>query len=568
MKLKKMFASALFALAGLFCVFNAQNYVPISIQGGFNQDVIANGIGAEASKSITASLDDGGYALVSDDYKYDKYETNRSYGLPVNGFIESAVESTKGLTYQLQSYSQNNSLRLDNISDSGTITFSDPLNYKNLYMLATSGSGVSTVDVIVHFEDNTFQTFPSLSIKDWFGGSGFAIQGIGRISSSSSYIETSLTQPRLYQIPLSIDVDNYSKIISSVTITKISSSGITNVFAFSGEIITSCSVPTDITAKVSSMDGATINWNASSSSPANGYDYYLDETGVSPTASTIPTGNTTSTSISFSDLENGKTYYFWVRSNCGEDGLSFWAKTEFTPGEISVTYRGGDIPTEYNDGVISNSSTTSCPGTLSVTIPPGYKISNTKVFYKMSTSSDWSYNTTGTLSHQRSFLVCTTNGVAEANVFHGAGYGQVIFGTKIYDRPNLDIANDLTGTVNFELRALRISGGSGCSTQWNKVDNDSWKITVTIVPDETLATSNISKTPAIRVSPNPFSDYVQIDDVAHVVSISVLDISGKLVKKINKPNKQVDLSDLKSGIYLLIIQKNDGKTERVKVIKY
>jgi hypothetical protein len=48
-------------------------------------------------------------------------------------------------------------------------------------MLATSGSGTSVVNAVVNFTDGSSQTFSGLSLLDWYGGSNYAIQGIGRI---------------------------------------------------------------------------------------------------------------------------------------------------------------------------------------------------------------------------------------------------------------------------------------------------------------------------------------------------------------------------------------------------
>jgi hypothetical protein len=52
-------------------------------------------------------------------------------------------------------------------------------------MLATSGSGASTVTVTVNFTDNTSQTFTGVAVSDWYNGTGFAIQGFGRINRTN-----------------------------------------------------------------------------------------------------------------------------------------------------------------------------------------------------------------------------------------------------------------------------------------------------------------------------------------------------------------------------------------------
>jgi hypothetical protein len=144
----------------------AQEYQPMPIQSGFNADVIANGVGPSAS-STNNDVDGVSYAFVSKDFQLTAASTPLTYGLPINGIINSAVGSTAGLSYQMASYSANNSLRLQNTNDNGTLLFSTPIPVVSLYMMATGGSGDCTVDVDVNFTDNTSQTFTGIAITDW-----------------------------------------------------------------------------------------------------------------------------------------------------------------------------------------------------------------------------------------------------------------------------------------------------------------------------------------------------------------------------------------------------------------
>jgi hypothetical protein len=84
------------------------------------------------------------------------------------------------------------------------------------------------------------------------------------------------------------------------------------------------------------------------------------------------------------------------------------------------------------------------------------------------------------MSEQMSRLTCTsTGGKYETMIYSGVGDAT---GTYNYNRSGLDIANEVAGggTINFELHALRTYEGSptGCSTTDNKVNNNTWKVTV------------------------------------------------------------------------------------------
>ncbi|MCO6148611.1 T9SS type A sorting domain-containing protein [Flavobacterium sp. NRK1] len=446
--------------------------MPIST--GLNADVIADGVGSVIS-STTIDIDGVNYNYVAVGFQATASATPITYGVPANGFIASAVGSTPGLTYQLAPLTGNNSLRLPTTAPTGTITFATPLAVNTLYMLAVTGSGAGTVTAVVNFSDATSQTFTGVAVADWFGGSNYAIQGIGRVNRTTNALEPNTTNPRMYQIPLAISTANQSKPIQSVQITKTSTGGeVVNVFAFSADAYTSCPAPTAITY-TSTMDGAVINWTAPSIVPSDGYDYYISTSATAPTATTTPTGNVAAgtNTKTLTGLLPGQTYYCWIRSNCG--GVKgFWQTGTFTPGQITYTYTGGEINTLYEDSsTVSTNSTTTCPGVMTVSVPPGYKIASVGTSYIMTTASN------GWMSEQRSLLVCNTTGLKEASLSAGSGNG----GTFNYNRSGIAIANDLTGSVEFELRAWRTFGGSGCNNTYNKVDNNTWKVIVTYALD-------------------------------------------------------------------------------------
>lgn len=534
----------------------SQNYEPIPIQSGFNADVIANGVGSAAS-STNSDLDGADYAIFSRNFQLSSSSTTPlPYGLPENGSISTAINTTAGLEFQLADYNVNNSLRLSNANDSGTLTFGTPIKASVLYMLATSGSGASTVDIAVNFSDATTQNFSGVGISDWYGSPDYAIQGIGRINRSNNTIETgSGTNPRLYQIPLTIDPANLSKIINSVTITKNGTGGVSNIFAFSGDLYNSCTEPTNISV-TAGMNSVTVSWTASSINPVGGYDYYVSTSGIRPVATTPPTGNIAGTVLTLNSLTEGENYYLWIRSNCGSGSLGFWKKKQFTTSQIYAVYNNGDISTMYSTNV-TPSSTNTCPGTLSIVVPAGYKIKNTSVSYSMSTAGN------GWMAEQRSILACLTDGTIENNV--GSGLGSYT-GTFTYNRTNVNIGIGLTGTVNYELRAFRTYGGSDCNTAYNKVDNNTWKVTVTLEPVINLGNEDFNKV-EFTTYPNPFTDVLTISSVENVAEISVSDVLGRMHKKIKNPSKALELHDLEKGLYLITLKMLDGSHKTIKALK-
>jgi hypothetical protein len=560
MKTRLLFIASVIFLTLASLQTDAQQLQTMPIASGFNADVIANGIGP-AGASINNVADNDGYAFVARDFKSFSNSPALTYGLPNDGVITSAVASPAGLSYQLASYSSNNSLRLPTAFTSGVLTFATPKAAKNLYMLATSGSGNSTVNISVNFTNGTSQTFLSVPVNNWFDGSNFAIQGIGRVqaTSGSPLDPAGGINPRLYQIPLSIDAANQSKPIEGITVTKAGGTGITMVFAFSADLYNSCPTPTNAVA-TSTVSGADISWTAPSNAPAFGYQYYISSSSAYPASTVVPTGSTAAgiTTANIAGLTFGQTYYAWIRSNCGGSSQSFWTPATFTVGQISATYTAGDISTLYDSSGVTVTSANSCPGTLSLTVPAGYKIQNTSVSYKMTASNDaWT-------ADQVSLLVCTNNGNKETSVSTGSGNSG---GTFSYTRSGLTIANDLTGTVNFELRAWRIFAGTGCNTTYNKIDNNTWKVTVALVPVSLATAETSAKAAEISVYPNPFTGVLNIEKAENTKRATITDMSGITVRTFENPTSKLFLEDLKTGIYILTLNMKDGSKQSIKIIK-
>lgn len=137
---------------------------------------------------------------------------------------------------------------------------------------------------------------------------------------------------------------------------------------------------------------------------------------------------------------------------------------------VTATYDSGDIPTTYGFDSIGEDALE--PGILTLAIPGNAEITGVDVSYSMTAlGSAWK-------SEQRSQLRCiTTGGEDEAVIHSGTGSSS---GTQVYSRTALDIANAVTGVteLTFELHAGRTWGGSGSNTTYNKVDNNTWTITV------------------------------------------------------------------------------------------
>jgi uncharacterized ubiquitin-like protein YukD len=93
-------------------------------------------------------------------------------------------------------------------------------------------------------------------------------------------------------------------------------------------------------------------------------------------------------------------------------------------------------------------------------------------------------------------------------------------------------------------------------------NNFSTFLTINITVNESTSVSE-NQDIKFNVYPNPFVDFINIE--GEVKSISIFDLTGKLVLFDNSrsDNPTVDVSNLDSGTYLLVI--NDRKT--IKIVK-
>jgi gliding motility-associated-like protein len=101
-----------------------------------------------------------------------------------------------------------------------------------------------------------------------------------------------------------------------------------------------CSAPSAPSIGNLTSSEVTFNWNAPGGTAPASYDYYFTTTSGTPSGATAPTGNVPSNTVTIDSLTPSTTYYFWVRSNCGPDGTSFWV------GPIS--FNTAQIPTSLD----------------------------------------------------------------------------------------------------------------------------------------------------------------------------------------------------------------------------
>ncbi|WP_426486598.1 alpha-amylase family glycosyl hydrolase [Flavobacterium sp. 2] len=142
---------------------------------------------------------------------------------------------------------------------------------------------------------------------------------------------------------------------------------------------------------------------------------------------------------------------------------------------------------------------------------------------------------------------------------------------------------DVLILANFDVSAQNVATGFQYTGTWyNLMDNSSINVsdvnaTINLAPGEyriygnktaNLAIPDFGKTSAVNLYPNPVSNYFTIN--VAVSKVQVYSISGQLVKSFTSNGNvdfQYNVSDLKTGLYVVKIHDENDKIQVMKFIK-
>ncbi|MGX8695564.1 MAG: CotH kinase family protein [Prevotella sp.] len=128
---------------------------PVMVASGWNADVVAESL---PCKNYTSVAIDG-----SDRTFYSQTLRNNG-GMPANRLITSANEDVH---YQLAPYDSPNALTLRSYGQQGTLEFQTPIETSEIFVLATSGNGESSVNIRLNYADGTHSDAGIYPIRDW-----------------------------------------------------------------------------------------------------------------------------------------------------------------------------------------------------------------------------------------------------------------------------------------------------------------------------------------------------------------------------------------------------------------
>ena len=141
-------------------------------------------------------------------------------------------------------------------------------------------------------------------------------------------------------------------------------------------------------------------------------------------------------------------------------------------------------------------------------------------------------------------------------------------GNEIY-RKEYEIDTTNTRPVDFEFdeNSVVILGEVN---KENSIAPSTPKRTFVLLDKDYLSSTNYNSEPIdIQLYPNPTTGIVKINltNFLNNVSLEIYDVSGKILKKIKITSDEIDVSELKSGVYLAVMKNKQNISKTSKIVK-
>ena len=481
----------------------SQNYTPIGVTG-FNQDIVAED--TSAISTTTISLDGSDYILYNQ-YYGSIYSTG--LGLPNSGVITGSSGN-----YTLAQYNINNAIVLMT-GETDSLELYTPQSYSSLSLLGFATEGSGTVLVVVKFTDNTAAVFNNNNLADWFDGGSSVLSGFDRAGRFTGTPDFGFSAPYMYHVNVNLACADQQKLVSKVIIINTTPSPTTRtvVMALSGAPPQSASVASFQNVSCYGEGDGFVNLASYGLSPIS-YNWNTTPVSTTQNISSLDPGTYTCTITDATGCSSTVT-----QTITGPPNITYSQTAAICGGEtFMVGTHAHTTSGTYNDVLTAaNGCDSTVTTVLTVTTP------NVTVTLN---SNDLTSNA---VNSQYQWLDCSTN------------YGPISGATSQTFVPNVDGAYAVRVTTN------------GC------VDTSSCVVFLNAgIEDNVLST--------INCYPNPVTNQLHIDSKENIVSVALIDLSGKEIA-VELVQNSINLSELSKGVYTLKITTETGRQEVKQIIK-
>ena len=348
------------------------------------------------------------------------------------------------------------------------------------------------------------------------------------------------------------------------------------------DLAPNCLEPYSISATGSTTSSVDVSWVAPGIVPTEGYDIYYSTSNVAPDANTAPLANVPNTQTTYTtpnDLMPQTQYYVWVRSKCSSSESSSWTG----PTSIYTLCSSTTVPytMDFETATVPNlpfctsSQNAGAGNNWVVENNPGSGFTNKTLKYKFhsaNAANAWFYTQGINLVAGQTYTIAFSYGnnsttfAEKLKVAYGTSNDVASMINQIVDLPNINQNAKQNFTMDFVVPSTGVYYfGFNAYSDKDKYNLYVDDISITV---STMGTNEIANSKDnVKIYPNPFSEVLSISDVRDVKSISITDASGRLVKTIVKPTSDLQLGELKSGLYLLNLHYKDGSVKSFKAIK-
>lgn len=338
----------------------------------------------------------------------------------------------------------------------------------------------------------------------------------------------------------------------------------------------SCDAPSSISVSGITSNSANITWTPSST-PGATYEIEYGAAGFTQGTGTVITSNTASATLS---LPNPSTaYQFYIRSNCGQTGFSAWSSvqsfstmcTVITAYPYVQNFDTATIPTCWLNEAVSGGGSSvwtyvTANGNSSITPKSAprmaeFRTTTTGNKAKLLTAP---LNISSLTTPELKFSLANVNwfgDVDELRIYYKANptdsWTQIGSSYTTEHSSWTDVSIPLPNkSANYQIAF------EGTSNWARGIDIDN----VSVVDTSALYVTDTAKEKSIKIYPNPAKNVVNIGTDKVLKSIELFSMTGQLIKTFSKDSKQINVSDIDSGTYLLRV-KSEGKDESFKLIK-
>ena len=203
---------------------------------------------------------------------------------------------------------------------------------------------------------------------------------------------------------------------------------------------------------------------------------------------------------------------------------------------------------------------------------------------------NYTQNDAAAATNNNGFIDCNGSGMNDGTWFTFVGDGSTVDITvTLPTSPNFDpeigVYSGTCGNLNCVTNVD--AGGSGTSEtasiqttngtvyyvnvgQYSGYsDNPEDNFTINMVKTNLSTSETTLQNNKIKAYPNPFKDQLSLTSVKDVNSITITNVSGKLISIIegNKVSETIPVHNLKAGMYIVTLKMKDGSVQTIKTIK-